>query len=215
MGLPGHVIEKRRKQLADQRKAKQQSLIQSLNLNEGVDADIAAATARTILPVSQPAYKRSAEIQKAAETKAFETAYKARTSEITKFVADQPVLKEAKAAGSDPRTISAIRKELIDTYVEGDVKAASIQGGKSQHRDVIKKQITEVERPKEIEKVTQKLKADVEVQPVLEQIRRRRRRKVKQTAASLTRRRGMGSKAYSLLADDKKNESFFGGYLKG
>ena len=67
MGLPTFVIEKRRKQLAEQQKAKQLSLIRSLNLNKGVDPDIASAVARTIMPVKQPAYKRPPSVQKAAE----------------------------------------------------------------------------------------------------------------------------------------------------
>jgi hypothetical protein len=211
MGLPTFMIEKRRKQLAEQQKAKQLSLIQSLDLNKGVDPDIASAVARTIMPVKQPARKRPPSIRKAAETKAFEKAYKARTSEIQTFVESQPVLKEAVAAGSDPRTIQAIRKELIDTYTEGDIKASRIQGGKSQYRDIIRRRIREVERPQEVAKVAEKLKADIAVQPELEQIRQRRRRAVEQQASLL--RRTTGRRA--LLASPTGGAGFFGGYFKG
>jgi len=211
MGLPTFVIERRRRQLAEQQKAKQLSLIQSLDLNKGVDPDIASAVARTIMPVKQPAYKRPPSVQKAAETKAFETAYKKRTSEIQTFLQDQPVLKEAVAAGSDPRTIQALRKELIDTYTEADIRANAIRGGKSQHRDIKRRQIRQVERPKEIEKITEKIKADVEVQPVLQQIRQRRRRAAEQQASLLRRQTGRRA----LLASPTGGAGFFGGYFKG
>jgi len=168
MGLPSSVIQRNREAAAKRKREAKQSLISELGLAEGIDPQIAQAVfSRVADPVTSyragKAVRRTYTKQQTADL--FTKAYQAELAKI-----GQPELAEAVAAGSDPRTVEALKTSLVSSYTTPQVPR---QGGMAQYRAAAARR-----REEAVAKQTQEAKnilsSDVAKQPELKQIRRRR-----------------------------------------
>lgn len=204
MGLPGHVIRRNREEAARRRRDAKQSLISELGLARDVDPDIASAIfSRVPDPVYSvrrgKAVRRNYTKEQTAEL--FTKGYQAELAKI-----GQPELAEAIAAGSDPRTVEALKTSLISAYTTPQVRR---QGGKAQYRENARKR-REKEVAQKIGEAKRKLIADIDVQPELEQLRRKRQEATEKTMSALSRKRGRAS----LISGSGGGTGFLGGYFR-
>lgn len=205
MGLPSGVIQRNREAAAKRRREAKQSLISELGLARDIDPDIASAIfSRVPDPVYSvrrgKAYRKKYTKQETADL--FTKGYQAELAKI-----GQPELTEAIAAGSDPRTVEALKTSLIDAYTTPQVRR---QGGKAQHREILRKRREEAVK-KQTEAAKGVLKSEVKIQPALQQVRRRREVATEQQASMLRRQTGRRA----LLSSPTGGSGFFGGYFKG
>jgi hypothetical protein len=203
MGLPNSVQQRNREATAKRKREAKQSLISELGLAKDVDPDIASAIfGRVADPVYSvrrgKAYRKNYTKQETADL--FTKSYQAELAKI-----GQPELAEAMAAGSDPRTVEALKTSLISAYTTPRVR---IQGGKAQYRAAAARR-----REEAVAKQTQEAKnilsSDVAKQPELKQIRRRREKAVEQATVGMTRKRGKAS----LLSGEAGGAGFFQRYF--
>lgn len=204
MGLPSGVIQRNREAAAKRKREAKQSLISELGLSRNVDPDIASAIfSRVPDPVYSvrrgKAYRKTYTKQETADL--FTKGYQAELAKI-----GQPELAEAIAAGSDPRTVEALKTSLISAYTTPQVRR---QGGKAQHRDILKKRRDEAVA-KQTQEAKRKLIADIDVQPELEQLRRKRQEATEKTVSALSRKRGRAS----LISGSGGGTGFLGGYFR-
>lgn len=204
MGLPSGVIQRNREAAAKRRREAKQSLISELGLARDVDPDIASAIfSRVPDPVYSvrrgKAYRKKYTKQETADL--FTKGYQAELAKI-----GQPELAEAIAAGSDPRTVEALKTSLISAYTTPQVRR---QGGKAQYRENARKR-REKEVAQKIGEAKRKLIADIDVQPELEQIRRKRQEATEKTMSALSRKRGRAS----LISGSGGGTGFLGGYFR-
>jgi hypothetical protein len=204
MGLPGHVIRRNREAAARRRRDAKQNLISELGLARNVDSDIASAIfSRVPDPVYSvrrgKAVRRNYTKEQTAEL--FTKGYQAELAKI-----GQPELAEAIAAGSDPRTVEALKTSLISAYTTPQVRR---QGGKAQYRENARKR-REKEVAQKIGEAKRKLIADIDVQPELEQLRRKRQEATEKTMSALSRKRGRAS----LISGSGGGTGFLGGYFR-
>ena len=204
MGLPSGIIQRNRGAAAKRKREAKQSLISELGLARNVDPDIASAIfSRVPDPVYSvrrgKAYRKNYTKQETADL--FTKGYQAELAKI-----GQPELAEAIAAGSDPRTIEAFKTSLISAY---NTPRVPIQGGKAQYRENARKR-REKEVAKKVGEAKRKLIADIDVQPELEQLRRKRQEATEKTMSALSRKRGRAS----LISGSGGGTGFLGGYFR-
>jgi hypothetical protein len=204
MGLPSSVWKRKRETAAKRKREAKQSLISELGLAKDVDPDIASAIfSRVPDPVYSvrrgKAYRKNYTKQETADL--FTKAYQVQLAKI-----GQPELAEAVAAGSDPRTVEALKTSLISAYTTPQVRR---QGGKAQYRENARKR-REKEVAKKVGEAKAILSSDVAKQPELKQIRRRREKAVEQATVGMTRKRGKAS----LLSSQAGGAGFFQRYFK-
>jgi len=183
-----------------------QSLISELGLAKDIDPKIAAAVFdRVGDPVTRYAsggkMYRSYTKQQTADL--FAKKYK---SELAKV--GQPELAKAIAAGSDPRSVEALKKSLISAYTTPKIRRV---GGKAQH---ISGKIKA--REKAVAEQTQEAKniliGDADVQPELQAIKQKRKSLVEMEAKALTRKTGRRA---LLTSAPGGGSGFYGGYFNG
>lgn len=204
MGLPSSVFQRRREEAAKRKREAKQNLISELGLARDVDPDIASTIfSRVPDPVYSvrrgKAYRKNYTKQETADL--FTKGYQAELAKI-----GQSELAEAIAAGSDPRTIEAFKTSLISAY---NTPRVPIQGGKAQYRENARKR-REKEVAKKVGEAKRKLIADIDVQPELEQLRRKRQEATEKTMSALSRKRGRAS----LISGSGGGTGFLGGYFR-
>ena len=204
MGLPSGVIQRNIEAREKRQREAKQSLISELGLAEGIDPQIAEAVFNRVPdPVTSyragKAVRRTYTKQQTADI--FTKAYQAELAKI-----GQPELVEAVAAGSDPRTVEALKTSLISSYTTPQVPR---QGGKAQHISgkIKAREKAVAEQTREAKNI---LSSDVAKQPELKQIRRRREKAVEQATLGMTRKRGKAS----LLSSQAGGAGFFQRYFK-
>ena len=204
MGLPSSVFQRRREEAAKRKREAKQNLISEFGLARDVDPDIACTIfSRVPDPVYSvrrgKAYRKNYTKQETADL--FTKGYQAELAKI-----GQSELAEAIAAGSDPRTIEAFKTSLISAY---NTPRVPIQGGKAQYRENARKR-REKEVAKKVGEAKRKLIADIDVQPELEQLRRKRQEATEETMSALSRKRGRAS----LISGSGGGTGFLGGYFR-
>jgi hypothetical protein len=95
---------------------------------------------------------------------------------------------------------------LISAYTTPQVRR---QGGKAQYRENARKR-REKEVAQKIGEAKRKLIADIDVQPELEQLRRKRQEATEKTMSALSRKRGRAS----LISGSGGGTGFLGGYFR-
>jgi hypothetical protein len=204
MGLPSSVIQRNREAREKRQREAKQSLISELGLAKDVDPDIASAIFSRV-PDPKTTFRRGkgrALYTKEQTADLFTKGYQAELAKI-----GQPELAEAITAGSDPRTVEALKTSLISAYTTPQVRR---QGGKAQYREAAKKRREEAVR-KQTEAAKGVLRSETKIQPALEEVRRRRQTAAKQQASILRRQTGRRA----LLSSPAGGAGFFGGYFKG
>jgi hypothetical protein len=206
MGKSSLVIERERAKRRQNSISVRESLISELGLAKGIDPKIAAAVFdRVGDPVTRYAHggKMYRNYTKQQTADLFAKKYK---SELAKV--GQPELTEAIAAGSDPRSVEALKTSLISAYT---TPAVSRVGGKAQHISGRVKA-----REKAVAEQTQKAKniliGDTDVQPDIQQLRQKRKGLIEMEAKALTRKTGRRA---LLTSAPGGGSGFYGGYFDG
>ncbi len=206
MGKSSLVIERERAKRRQNSISVRESLISELGLAKGIDPKIAAAVFdRVGDPVTRYAHggKMYRNYTKQQTADLFAKKYK---SELAKV--GQPELTEAIAAGSDPRSVEALKTSLISAYT---TPAVSRVGGKAQH---ISSRVKA--REKAVAEQTQKAKniliGDADVQPDIQQLRQKRKGLIEMEAKALTRKTGRRA---LLTSAPGGGSGFYGGYFDG
>ena len=202
MPPPGSVAGQNRAREA-QTKAKK-SLISELGLAEGIDPRVAEAIFSRVpdlrYKVSVPGQYRGSRAATKKETESFfREGYQAELAKI-----GQPQIAEAMAAGSDPRTIEALKTSLISAYTSPKLKGS---GRGSEQGRRIRRDLAVAEQTRGLK---EGLTSDANLQADLVKIRRGREKAVEQAAIGMTRKRGKAS----LLSSQTGGAGFFQRYFR-
>ena len=131
---------------------------------------------------------------------------------INTYSIPESVYQDAEKAGVDSRTIKAYRKQAAVTLAEAwDVqKKASKPGGVGA---VYKQKLKDLASTVGVQaaELSKKVKTDTEQQPVLQEIKQKRKSLVQAEAKALTRKTGRRA----LLTSPGGGSGFYGGYFNG
>ena len=205
MGKSAIVVERERAKRRQKSIDARQSLISKLDLAKGIDPEIASAVFENVGdPVTSYAAGKGYKPYTEQQTEdLFTKKYK---SELAKV--GQPELTKAIAAGSDPRSVEALKTSLVSAYKTPEISRV---GGKAQH---ISGKIKA--REKAVAEQTQEAKniliGDADVQPGIQQIRQKRKSLVQMEAKALTRKTGRRA---LLTSAPGGGSGFYGGYFNG
>ena len=204
MGKSSVVIERERAKRRQNSISVRESLISELGLAKDIDPKIAAAVFDR---VGDPVYSRrtgKAVVRSLTKQETADNFTKRYQSELAKV--GQPELAKAVAAGSDPRSVEALKTSLISAYT---TPAVSRVGGKAQH---ISGKIKA--REKAVAEQTQEAKniliGDADEQPDIQQLRQKRKSLIEMEAKALTRKTGRRA---LLTSAPGGGSGFYGGYF--
>jgi hypothetical protein len=124
----------------------------------------------------------------------------------------EAVYQDAEKAGVDPRTIEAYKKQAAVTLAE----ARAVQGKASKPGAVgslYKKRLEDLASTvgAQAAELSKKVKTDTEQQPVLQEVKQKRKSLVQAEAKALTRKTGRRA----LLTSPGGGSGFYGGYFNG
>ena len=192
---------------AARKEARRQSLMEQYNLGAGLDPKT-KELADSLYKPAQGGYRGSRRIGGEQDQ---QRAYQRNVDFINKYSIPEKMFAEAAAAGVDPRTIESLRKQSEKArkdalYIRSRSNAPGYVGAVYSSRlKNLDRTIGSIARQLQGE-----LKADVAIQPELQEIRRKREEATEKTVSAMTRKRGKAS----LLSGATGGVGFLGGYFR-
>ena len=192
---------------AARKEAYRQSLMQKYNLGANLDPRTKELADRLYKP-APGGYRGS---RKLGGEQDQQRAYQRNVDFIQKYSIPETMFAEAAAAGVDPRTIESLRKQSEKArkdalYIRSRSRAPGGVGAMYSSRlRNLDRTVGSIARQLQGE-----LKADVAIQPELQEIRRKREEATEKTVSAMTRKRGKAS----LLSSPTGGVGFLGGYFR-
>lgn len=193
---------------AARKEAARQSLMQKYDLGAGLDPKTKELADSLYRPPNFVASSKRAGNTRESVNRA---AYQANVDFINKYSIPESMFAEAAASGVDPRTIESLRKQSEKVkkdalYIRSRSRAPGMVGAVySSKLKNLDRTVGSIARQLQGE-----LKADVAIQPELQEIRRKREEATEKTVSAMTRKRGKAS----LLSGATGGVGFLGGYFR-
>jgi hypothetical protein len=187
--------------------ARRQSLMQQYNLGADLDPKTKELADKLYNP-APGGYRGSKRLGGEQDQR---KAYQKNVSFIQQYSVPETMFAEAAAAGVDPRTIESLKKQSDKAKADAlEIRRKSRSPGivgavySSRLRN-LDRTVGSIARQLQGE-----LKADVAIQPELQEIRRKREEATEKTVSAMTRKRGKAS----LLSGATGGVGFLGGYFR-